>query len=70
MPRYGVRLYQTVLEEAYIEIEADDEDAAKQAALERANTGVPTAIEWEFLEAVGDVEADVDPEVVKVTKQG
>lgn len=58
MKTYRVRLMQTVIEEAWLTVQAADRDAAMQRAAHIAN-GFDLAItaDWSFCECVGDIEA-------------
>jgi hypothetical protein len=53
MPRYKIRLAQTVIEEARIWIEANSEDEATKLALSESRIGFA---DWHFAEAYGDIE--------------
>jgi len=66
MPRYRVRLAQTVIEEALVWIdEANSEDEATKLALSESRIGFA---DWRFAEAYGDIEV-MDVQEIITTEQ-
>lgn len=57
--KFTVRLYQRVVEEALVDIEAADEESAKDAAVEQAMRG---AVTWHYFDLLDSpIEAEVKP---------
>jgi hypothetical protein len=54
MARYNVRMIQRIVEEAFVQVEAESQDAAVLAATSLANAG---KVEWQFLSCDEPVEA-------------
>jgi hypothetical protein len=65
MSRFKVTLAQTVVETAVLWIEANDQQEAKDLALERVEAEAD--IEWRFAEAWGDIEV-IDIREVQTTE--